>query len=328
MSQIFRNDEEDSIKAYPFSSNDDDDNSFRSDYTPERKQFPLINKRLINLTSQNEDPNEGQNNSIEKEDEDAIQNKPQLMKEDSENIEGELDFKNDSPLADLHIPNLPQIIDKEQIQKEIQNEKENNNSDNAYKNTRFTSKEENIINNPILISSQTKKPQIRIDYAIKNFKTHFSNFIKQSANELIKKSDLPKILKKIQLSSPNRISFTGNPTEKDNYKFLSFTVEEMFCYYKNEKCQVSHQKSNKENIKTILQYIEGSKNEGKYQNVKSFFKMSLKDAYTLFYNSPNFQKYAADPKTIVLDKEFQAEKHFSLLEKNAFIKTFEMNRKK
>ena len=325
MNQYYRNDEEESLKIFPFSS---DDNCFQSDYSPEREQFPLNNSHFIFLTKENEDPNDLLNKSIEKGDEDTIQNMLQIMKKDSENNEGELSFKNDNPFVPLNIPILPQIDDKEQIQREKQNEKENNNSDNAYKNTRFTSKEENIINNPILISSQTKKPQIRIDYAIKNFKTHFSNFIKQSANELIKKSDLPKILKKIQLSSPNRISFTGNPTEKDNYKFLSFTVEEMFCYYKNEKCQVSHQKSNKENIKTILQYIEGSKNEGKYQNVKSFFKMSLKDAYTLFYNSPNFQKYAADPKTIVLDKEFQAEKHFSLLEKNAFIKTFEMNRKK
>ena len=326
MNQYYRNDEEESLKIFPFSSND---NCFQSDYTPEREQFSLNNSHFIFLTKENEDPNECLNKSIEKGDEDTIQNMLQIMKKDSENNEGELSFKNDNPFVPLNIPILPQIDDKEQIQREKQNEKENNNSDNAYKKTKFTSKEVNKINNPILIPFQIKKRQKRIDYAIKYFKTHFSNFITQYGNKLIKNSPLPKNLKKVQLSLPNYISFTGNPTEKDNYDFLFFTVEKIFYYYKNENCKVSRQKKNKEKIEKILQCIEGNENEEKYHDVKSFFKMSLEDAYTLFYNKPEyFQKYAADSKTIDLDKEFQAEKGFSLLEINAFIKNFKMLRKK
>lgn len=327
MSQYFFNDEEESLRFFPFSF--DGDNCCQSDYSPEREQFPVNNSHFIILTSQNEEPNERQKNSIEKGDEEAIQNILQIMKIDIESNEGELNFKNGNPFAGLNIPTLPQIDDKEQIQRERQNEKGNNNSDTAYKKTKFTSKEVSIKNNPILIPFKTKKPQQRIDYAIKYFKTHFSNFLKQYGNNLIKNSCLPKNLKKMQLFSPNHKSFTGNPTEQDNYKFLFFTVEEIFCYYKNEGCQVSHQKKNKAKIKEILQYIEENESEGKYNDVKSFFKMSLEDAYTLFYNRPEyFQKYAADSKTIDLDKEFLAEKGFSLLETNGFIKMFKMLRKK
>lgn len=241
-------------------------------------------------------------------------------------------FLNNSQLYSLHTNrveytqefSLPILYDQERIEGEMEKEKQNNISENNFKKTKDTSKEEKKVNNPVLIPFQTKKPQKRIDYCIKYFKTNFSKFLKNYGNMLIKRSFLPKELKKEKLSAPNHLSFTGNAAEKDNYKFLFFKVEDIFCFYKNENCQISLQKKNRRTIDKILQFIDGSESEEKYSYVKAFFKMSLEDAYEIFYESEDFKKYATDSKTVFLDKEFQVEKGYSLLEKNAFVKMIKM----
>ena len=241
-------------------------------------------------------------------------------------------FLNNSQLYSLHTNrveytqefSLPILYDQERIEGEMEKEKQNNISENNFKKTNDTSKEEKKVNNPVLIPFQTKKPQKRIDYCIKYFKTNFSKFLKNYGNMLIKRSFLPKELKKEKLSAPNFLSFTGNAAEKDNYKFLFFKVEDIFCFYKNENCQISLQKKNRRTIDKILQFIDGSESEEKYSNVKAFFKMSLEDAYGIFYESEDFKKYATDSKTVFLDKEFKVEKGYSLLEKNAFVKMIKM----
>jgi len=241
-------------------------------------------------------------------------------------------FLNNSQLYSLHTNrveytqefSLPILYDQERIEGEMEKEKQNNISENNFKKTNDTSKEEKKVNNPVLIPFQTKKPQKRIDYCIKYFKTNFSKFLKNYGNMLIKGSFLPKELKKEKLSAPNFLSFTGNAAEKDNYKFLFFKVEDIFCFYKNENCQISLQKKNRRTIDKILQFIDRSESEDKYSYVKAFFKMSLEDAYGIFYESEDFKKYATDSKTVFLDKEFQVEKGYSLLEKNAFVKMIKM----
>ena len=241
-------------------------------------------------------------------------------------------FLNNSQLYSLHTNrveytqefSLPILYDQERIEGEMEKEKQNNISENNFKKTNDTSKEEKKVNNPVLIPFQTKKPQKRIDYCIKYFKTNFSKFLKNYGNMLIKGSFLPKELKKEKLSAPNHLSFTGNAAEKDNYKFLFFKVEDIFCFYKNENCQISLQKKNRRTIDKILQFIDRSESEDKYSYVKAFFKMSLEDAYGIFYESEDFKKYATDSKTVFLDKEFKVEKGYSLLEKNAFVKMIKM----
>jgi len=241
-------------------------------------------------------------------------------------------FLNNSQLYSLHTNrveytqefSLPILYDQERIEGEMEKEKQNNISENNFKKTNDTSKEEKKVNNPVLIPFQTKKPQKRIDYCIKYFKTNFSKFLKNYGNMLIKRSFLPKELKKEKLSAPNHLSFTGKAAEKDNYKFLFFKVEDIFCFYKNENCQISLQKKNRRTIDKILQFIDGSESEEKYSYVKAFFKMSLEDAYKIFYESEDFKKYATDSKTVFLDKEFKVEKGYSLLEKNAFVKMIKM----
>lgn len=182
------------------------------------------------------------------------------------------------------------------------------------KSTAFTSKE-NEQNNPEKIIECQK----RIDYGQKYFKTKFSKFLKKLGNNIIKNSGLPAHFQNYKLSSPNHISFTGNSKEKDNYNFLFFTVQQIFCYYKNDNCKISLQKKNKKIIEEILAFIQQNENE-KYENIKSFFSMSLEKAYEVYYESKDFEDYAADPKSVELDKEFKAQKKDSLLEKYGFIK--------
>ena len=69
-----------------------------------------------------------------------------------------------------------------------------------------------------------------------------------------------------------------------------------------------------------MNYIENCENDSKYEKIYSFFKMSLEDAYELFYESEEFKRYAETSKAIEQDKEFKAQKRISLLEKNGYIK--------
>ena len=184
----------------------------------------------------------------------------------------------------------------------------------ALKSTIFTSKENGQKNPEKFI-----KCQKRIDYGQKYFKTKFSKFLKRLGNRKIEESKLPEKFQNYKLSLPNHISFTGNSKELENYHFLFFTVQQIFSYYKNEKSKNSLQKKNKTIIDEILAFIEQNGNE-KYENLKSFFTMTLERAYEIFYESKDFKEYANDPKAIELDKEFKAQKKDSLLEKYGFIK--------
>lgn len=224
------------------------------------------------------------------------------------------------------------IEDKDLFSKNvlINDKNEDKISDSALKKTANSSKENG---QPISIkavskSTSTKKPSKRIDYALKYFKTSFSGFLKEHSNRIIQKSALPANLKKKKIFSPNHQSYTGNPKESDDYKFLSFTVQEILSYYKDENCKNSLQKKNKETIEEILNFIDESKDESKYEEVRAFFKMSLEDAYELFYQDESFKKYANDEKAIYLDQEFRAQNGFSLLENNGFIKVVKMHGKK
>ncbi len=200
-------------------------------------------------------------------------------------------------------------------------------SSSELKKTFYTSKE-NAQPNSIQMVSKSKKPSKRIDYALKYFKTYFSKFLKEYTNEIIEKSQLPRHLKKQKIFSPNHISYTGNPKESDDYKFLSFSVQEILTYYRAENSKNSLQKKNKKTIEEILNFISECEDDSKYEEVRAFFKMSLEDAYELYYQNEAFKKYAEDEKSIYLDQEFKAQNRFSLLENYGFIKIVKMHGKK
>ena len=203
--------------------------------------------------------------------------------------------------------------------------KEDANTDNLKKTKNSSNENQKSIQLLIKFKSyQETKLQMRIDYAKNHFKRYFSKFLKNYANNLIKN------ISDKRLFLPNYQYFTGNPTEKDNYLFLSFSIQEIFGHYKKGGQKIRYQIKNKELIENILNILNNHElgNNVKYKEIQSFFKMNFEKAIELFYNSQDFEKYANDPKTKYLDKKFKAQKGFSLLEPNGFIKMVKQYEKK
>ena len=203
--------------------------------------------------------------------------------------------------------------------------KEDANTDNLKKTKNSSNENQKSIQLLIKFKSyQETKLQMRIDYAKNHFKRYISKFLKNYANNLIKN------ISDKRLFLPNYQSFTGNPTEKDNYMFLFFSIQQIFGYYKKGSQKNRYQKKNLELIENILNILNNNElgNNAKYKEIQSFFKMNFEKAIELFYNSQDFENYANDPKTKYLDKEFIAQKGFSLLEKNGFIKMVKQYEKK
>lgn len=242
---------------------------------------------------------------------------------DASQSENELNLKSDYNYVNkLNENNGSFKLDEKEESKPKAESGEENRVPAISKKTNFTSKEVQQIN-PVLVEFNPKQISKRIDYHKKYFKTNFVKFLKRYGNDLIKDSDLPKQFKR-KISAPNHISFTANVKESDNYEFLFFIVQDILTHYvEGTKCKNSLQIKNQNLIEDILAFIENN-DEEKYEDIKSFFKMTVEDAYSLFYESKEFKKYAAETKTIYLDKEFRIQKGFSLLEKNGFIKMCRM----
>jgi hypothetical protein len=227
-----------------------------------------------------------------------------------------------NPLNSLKVNDIDsKIFDAREKEEKKMNEKKKEKSFQVFnlkKTSNASIKSEQL--NPVIVKAFSEKIYQRIDYGKKYFKTNFSSFLKNYANRLIQKSYLPKNLKQ-KISSPNSLSFTSNVNDSDNLAFLSFSVQKIFCYYKeSNRCQNSLQIKNQKKIENIMNYIENCENDSKYEKIYCFFKMSLEDAYELFYESEEFKRYAETSKAIEQDKEFKAQKRISLLEKNGFIK--------
>ena len=174
------------------------------------------------------------------------------------------------------------------------------------------------------ISKQKKiKKNIKkkTEYNKKFFKSHFCKFLKKQANKIIQRSKLPKKLKKLKIYSPNSLSFTANTTKSYEYKFLSFTIKKIFTFYIKKKCKNTfrYQEKCKENIEIILKFIDESEDESKYKEVKSFFNMTLEEAYELFYQDEEFKKFQEDPRVIEIDEKIKSINGVYLREKNGFI---------
>ena len=173
----------------------------------------------------------------------------------------------------------------------------------------------------IFTEVKPRKISKRTDYNKKFFKSHFVKFLKNLANKIIQRSKLPIKLKKLKIYSPNSLSFQANTKESDNYKFLSFPIKKIFTFYIKKKCKdtFEYQKKCKENIKIILKFIDESEDESIYEEVKSFFNMTLEDAYELFCQDEEFKKFQEDPRVIEIDEEVKAINWVFLREKNGFI---------
>ena len=212
------------------------------------------------------------------------------------------------------------------IEKEI-NEKDNNsiNLDKIYffddtenkqitgKSTlfKFVSKKENPENdnNNILI--------YRKDAYYKHFKAIFAKYIKDKANKQ-KNICFPHYSKNNFF--PLSYKYTGNPKEKDNYNFLSYTIKELLSFGKDEKI-----KNRQFNNEILIKYIENNKKSAKdkkvYMELIDFLNITVENELINFYDDEKEKENInKDSRCLFYDKHFKKETGISLLDKYGFIK--------
>ena len=167
----------------------------------------------------------------------------------------------------------------------------------------------------------------RFDAAKKYWKSKISQYGEEEFNKRIQQSDLPDELK-IHIHKPNSLSFTANITVKDNYKFLSYNLKDIFTIGKETE---DLQKKNHEAIMKILDYFSKIGNDRLSENdklVKEFLEMNYEDLIKKFYDSDEFIKFKEDYMTQYFDEGTKKQEGFSLLEDYGLIRLFKMLKKK
>ena len=165
----------------------------------------------------------------------------------------------------------------------------------------------------------------RKDAYYKFFKTNLVSYIKNKINTFKNKS-FP-FYSKNNFSSPN-YKFTGNPKEKDNFKFLSFRIKDIMIYGKN-KAKFNRQYNNELIINFIEENEDRAKDKDTYKALIKFLNETLEDAIIQFYDDEKeFNKIRNNPKFIILDKFYKRETGISLLEKYSFLKILKKYDKK
>ena len=188
-----------------------------------------------------------------------------------------------------------------------------NESSEQDKKIKFILEKENLEK----IVNNNKNNVYRKDAYYKHFKAIFARYIKNKANRL-KNTCFPRF-------NQNNFSalvykYTGNPKEKDNNIFLSFTIKELLIFGKNEKT-----KNRQYNNELLIKYIEKNKYTAKdkliYGELVDFLNNTVENELINFYrNKTEYENINKDPKCLFFDKYFKKETGISLLEKNGFIK--------
>ena len=147
-----------------------------------------------------------------------------------------------------------------------------NNNENE-KEIKFFSKKEVDIDN---IKGKKKNHIYRKDAYYKHFKSFFAQYIKNKANRL----------KNICFPYFNQNNFfaisykyTGNPKEKDNLQFLSFSVKDLLSYGKDKKIK-NRQYYNEQLIQYIEQNESNSKNNIIYMELNNFLNDTVENELT------------------------------------------------
>ena len=192
-------------------------------------------------------------------------------------------------------------------------------SSQNYKNKKeikFVSKKEVDIDN---IKGKKKNHIYRKDAYYKHFKSLFAQYIKNKANRL----------KNICFPYFNQNNFfaisykyTGNPKEKDNLQFLSFSVKDLLSYGKDKKIK-NRQYYNEQLIQYIEQNESNSKNNIIYMELINFLNDTVENELINFYDENKTIKN--DSKCLFFDQHFKSETNISLIEKNGFLKILKKN---
>ena len=173
----------------------------------------------------------------------------------------------------------------------------------------------------IISKNNNKNKYFRVDSAKKHFKVAVSQFFTEQINFLIKKSKLPKKLKK-KIHLPHFKKFTSNPKEFDNFQFLSFDLKQILTFGKTEENLQGN------NDKKIMEILEYKKHPEKKKEIIDFLSLKYEEIIKLFYKSKKFQKFKENEMTKFFADGIKKEKNISLLEDDGLIKLFKMTNKK
>ena len=204
--------------------------------------------------------------------------------------------------------NLNEKIDTNYLIKQNRN---NENIENS-KQLKFILKKENIKN----LENNKNYFMYRKDAYYKHFKAIFAKYIKNKANKL--KNNCFPAYDKNNFSALS-YKYTGNPKEKDNFKFLSFKMKDLLVFGKNEK-----QKNRQYNNELIINFIENNESKAKdkimYEELIIFLNDTVENELIKFYkNKEELKNINKDSKCLLYDQYFKKETGISLLENNGFI---------
>ena len=165
----------------------------------------------------------------------------------------------------------------------------------------------------------------RKDAYYKFFKVNLGKFIKNKMNILKNKSF--SYYSKNNFSTPS-YKYTGNPKEKDNFHFLSFTIKELLIYGK-DKLKYNRQYNNEQ----LINFIEGNEYRAEdkeaYKEMMHFLNNTLEDVIKQFYDEEEiFNNIKSNSKAINFDSYYKRETGISLLEKYGFLEAIKKYNKK
>ena len=156
----------------------------------------------------------------------------------------------------------------------------------------------------------------RKDCYYKYFKVNFGRYITTKIN-ILKNKSFP-YYSKNNFSTPN-YKYTGNPKEKDNFNFLSFTIKELLIYGK-DKLKYNRQYNNEKLIIFMEDNESRAEDKNAYKEMMQFLNNTLEEAMMQFYNEEEeFDKIKSNSKAIYFDRYYKIETGISLLEKYGFL---------
>ena len=182
-------------------------------------------------------------------DKDNMESKEELKNEENKDI---CDFKNFQSSNGLNLND--NLFSKDYLHEGKVNENGekngNNNSENSQNSTNLTTKKRIyfVVHKP---PAKNPKNKTKNEIYLQAFKKEFSFYLIKQLNYLIQEIFLSEELNKIEIKLPNSEDFIRIAGIKHNYLFLSFTVQEILCYFTNNK-----KKNKKNNKKKIQQKIK------------------------------------------------------------------------
>jgi len=147
------------------------------------------------------------------------------------------------------------------------------------------------------------------------FRARISKSYKINLNNEIKKSDLPKDLKK-EIYSPHYKKFTRKVKCETAFKDLKKPMSDILCIGKEKD---NKRKKNYENIKAIRTFNEKNPktNVGK---IIELLDMTYEEVIEKFYESRKLEEVKKEEVAKFYDEELVREKNISLFEKNGLIR--------